>query len=457
MTLAPLSTSIVPGPSRSSSLSTTIAFQRDPFAYLAKAFERYGNVVRVPVLGMPMVVINHPDDVKKVLQDNHVDFDKDAKIFELVSPLLGDGLISVVGGASWMSRRRLLQPAFHRKRIEDMTQVMSAHTEDMLQRWSGFASGGTDIDVGREMSNLTLRIVARTLFAIDIGADGQTHPYAQALDVFMKELSAYLKFPLVPLRVPTPSHRRFWKNLRIMDGFVYDMIGRYRAGTAEDQGDLLYMLINAQDADTGEKMNDRQLRDEISSFLFAGHETSANALTWTIQMLTEHPDVESRLRAEIDSVLGDREPTMADLPKLTYLAAVVNENMRINPPIWQVMRNARVDNELGGYRIPAGSNVFWSPYLVHRNPDFWPEPEKFDPDRFAPDIARSIHKGAYIPFSAGPRICIGNTFALTEIQLILTRILQRFHFESRTELPLRKVPEATVRPSKPIRIALQPR
>ncbi|WP_330229279.1 cytochrome P450 [Nocardia sp. NBC_00508] len=457
MALAPTSTSTIPGPGRSGSLSTTLAFQRDPLGFLSKMLEQYGNVVRLPVLGMPMVVINHPDDVKKVLQDNHVDFDKDAAIFELVQPLLGDGLISVVGGASWMSRRRLIQPSFHRKRIEDMTQVMLSHSEDMLRRWSGFAADGTDIDVGREMSQITLRIVARTLFAVDIGAEGATHPYAQALEVMMKELSAFLQFPIIPLRAPTPGHRRFWKNIRIMDGFVYDMIGRYRAGTAENQGDLLYMLMNAQDADTGEKMDDRQLRDEITSFLFAGHETSANALTWTIQMLTEHPDVESRLREEIDRVVGDREPTMADLPKLSYLTAVINENLRVNPPIWQIMRHARVDGELGGYRIPAGSNVFWSPYLVHRNPDFWPDPEKFDPDRFAPDLARGIHKGAFIPFSAGPRICIGNTFAMTEIQLILTRILQRFRFESRTEQPLRKVPNISLWPDKPIRIALQPR
>ncbi|MFQ6395286.1 cytochrome P450 [Nocardia sp. KC 131] len=399
-----------------------MAFQRSPLAYLSELVEEYGDIVSVDLVGMPFMLINHPDDVDHILKRHQRNYDRGGRTYTLARALFGNGLF-MAARPGWLRQRRLLQPAFHRQRIATFGELMTDTIKSVLDSWHQVSVGGANLDVRAEMSRLALRIVVRALFDMD-PADAMARRFTDAVATSTREMSAYVQFPLVPLSVPTPGHRRFHRAQRVLDEVTYEIIRRHRQDE-HDRGSLLAMMMRAQDADTGVGMTDTELRDEVFAMLFAGHETTASTLTWVWYLIGRHPAVEQRLRAEIDQVLGGRRPTMDDLPWLVHTRHVIEETLRLYPPAWQIFRQAGEDDEIGGYPIPAGTNVLWCSYLMHRHKQYWDDPERFDLDRFNElDNGRGDPAG-YYPFGAGPRLCIGNTFAMAEMQFAIAMILQR--------------------------------
>lgn len=442
-----------PGPRRLNPLRDTLAFQRTPLEFITELTSQYGDIAQFRLLNMPVIVINHPDHVRRVLQENHKNYDKDALLFQAARPLLGDGLVTSVGGEKWLRERRLVQPAFHRQRLAGFANIMTRLIEETLERWEQQRSA--PIEMGKAIADLTLQVVCDTLIN-----DSDLGPYLQ--DFISSWITAneviadFARMPFPPLSFPTPSHRRFQKAVRRMDEIVYGILQKRRKGEG-DANDVLSMLMSAVDEETGEGMTDEQLRDEILTILIAGNETSAIALTWSLIMLTKHPDIMQRLQAEVDSVLAGRTPTVEDVSKLSYTQMVLQESLRLYPPAWQLMRHAREDDEMGGYRIPADSLIFWSMYVMHRRPDFWEKPEEFYPEHFSPEQVASRSRNAYVPFSSGPRQCIGNGFAMMEMALALAMMVQRYNFELVGNQEIGLVPLLTLRPAGDVLMRLSPR
>lgn len=388
--------------------------------------QQYGDICHYHILRWPVYLISHPDYIKHVLQDNHRNYGKNTFAYRALRLILGHGLVTS-DGTFWLRQRRLAQPAFHRERIDAFGTIMTQAAHDMLKRWETYRTTEQPFDVAQEMTRLTLRIAGETLFNIDL--TNEADEVGRALAFGLEEVTSRLMRPLaLPLFIPTRQNRRFIRARNTLDRVVYGIIAERRR-QHEDRGDLLSMFMLAQDEESGERMNDQQLRDEVMTMMLAGHETTANALAWTCYLLAQHPEVERRLAAELASVLGSRLPGIADLPNLSYTLMVIQESMRLYPPVYMFSRNAIQDDHIGGYRIPAGMTVSMSPYVMHRHAAFWDTPERFDPLRFTPPRMAERHRFAYIPFAAGPRQCIGNTFALTEAQLVLASVVQRYHLQ----------------------------
>jgi cytochrome P450 len=396
-------------------------------------YQRYGNVVAIRFLIWPTYMIFHPRDVKHVLQENHRNYSKDTYLIRFLRPLLGRGLFSN-DGQSWLHQRRLMQPAFHRKQLATFGRLMTGATGSMLERWQHTA-GNQTLDVAEEMVRLTLQIVSQALFSIDLS--DETDTVGQAFTALMVPFMDYIYHPVPPLGFPTKRNRRIQHFIRTLDRVVQEIITEHRRlGAGKD--DLLSTLLEARDEETGEQMNDRQVRDEVMTLLLAGHETTSNALSWTWYLLSQHPDAERCLHAELEQVLGGRTPTVEDLPRLTYTRMVLDETLRLYPPAVGFNRKALADDEVGGYVVPANTLIWLSPYITHRHPDFWENPDVFDPERFSPERSAGRPHFAHYPFGGGPRLCIGNHFAMMEAQLVLATIAQRYR--------LRLVPNHQVEP-----------
>lgn len=432
-------------------LSSALAFGRDPLGFLTALTREYGDIVQFRLLHLPIVVLNHPDFIKRVLLDNHANYDKEVFVFRLLRPILGLGLVTNVGGEGWLRQRRLMQPAFHRGRIAAMGRLMTEITLARLQLWEAQAACDEVLDVAEEMMQLTLQIVSRALFNFDMS--DRASAFGGAFAQTNRELTRFARFPFPPLDVPTPSHLRLWAATRRMDTVAYGLI-RERRERGEDTGDLLSMLLLARDEETGEGMSDQQVRDEVMTALLAGHETSSNALSWAWYLLAAHPEVEARMHAELDTMLAGRLPTVEDLPRLPYLHMVIEEALRLYPPTWQLMRRAIGEDEIGGYRIKAGTTLFWSQYLLHRHAAFWQDPERFDPERFAPDQVALRHRYAHMPFGTGPRMCIGASFAMTEILLILATIAQRYRLLLASQQAVEPLATLALRPRHGVPVRL---
>ena len=431
-------------------LNSLRAFQRSPLNFLSTLAQDYGNMVQIKLFIWPTLIINHPDYIRRVLQENYSNYDKNVPIFNVFRPLLGNGLVTNYGGENWLHQRRLMQPAFHRQRIADIGTIISEATEAMLQRWEGHAP----LDVAEEMMHLTLQIVGKALFTSNI--DDQANAFGQAFLQVNAFLIEHFNHPFPPLSVPTPRNRRFKAALRTLDRVVYDII-RQRRQSKEEYSDLLSMMMDARDEETGEGMGDRQLRDEIMTLLVAGHETVANALAWGWYLLAQNPGAEAKLHAELDQMLAGRTPTVEDLATLPYARMVFEETMRLYPPVWIIMRRAIKDDEIGGHHIPAKSYILWSTYALHRHPDFWERPEEFEPERFTPEQVAGRPRHAYVPFSHGPRICIGNSFAMTEAHLIIAAIAQRYQLTLVPDQKIESEALMTLRPRNGVFVQLQAR
>lgn len=408
-----------PGPRGLPLLGVLPEIRRDSLGFLRRTHAAYGDVAGYRLGPMRSHLVAHPDGVRHVLQEHVRNYTKDHISYKLVGWVVGDGLLTSKGD-TWLRQRRLVQPAFHRQRIAALADLMVRRTEAMLASWEPAIAEGRPFDIGAAMMALTLGIAGEALFGADVGP--QADAVGRSFNVLNEQVvTRFRTGNLVPPALPTRYDRQWREAMREMDRVVYEIIAERRR-RPEDTGDLLSMLMLARDEETGAQMDDRALRDEVITMLLAGHETTATALTWAWGLLDAHPEAAARLYAEVDAVLGGRAPTAADVPALAYTRMVIDETMRLYPPVYILSRKVVADDEIGGYRIPGGSAVDISPYVTHRHPDFWPDPERFDPERFAPERAAQRHKYAYIPFSTGPRICIGNSFALMEATLVLATV-----------------------------------
>ena len=429
------------------------ALRRDALGFFVNARRDLGDIFRFRAGPRHPYLIAHPDMIKHVLLDNYQNYQKDSA-YEKTGPLLGKGLLTSEGDF-WLRQRRLAQPMFHRGRIGGFADTMVASTASMLdERWSVYERENAPFDVAAEMMRLTLTIVGWTLFSTDVS--GEAERVGRALSVALEHTNARMRSLLNLESLPTPANRRFREAIATLDEVVYGLIDeRRKAGDADDKQDLLSMLLAARDADTGEGMTDKQVRDEAMTLFLAGHETTANALAWTFYLLSSHPTAAEGLFAEADA-LG-HTPTVADLPKLPYTKMVVEEAMRLYPPAWAVGRRALSPDEIGGYPVEAGSDVVISTYVTHRHSDFWPNPEGFNPERFTKARAEGRHRFAYLPFGGGPRGCIGNNFAMMEAQLILETVAQRYALELVPGHPVEPQTMITLRPKNGILMRLRPR
>jgi cytochrome P450 len=435
-------------------LSSLKQFKDNPLSVMLEGQRRYGDVVAFRFGTMRFYFISHPEGVRQVLQSNQKNYSRQTPGYAALRIALGNGLVTS-DGDFWLRQRRIAQPSFHRQRVAGFAQVMVDAAEETFARWQAELKPGQQVDVAAEMMRLTLKIVGLTLMSTDVSA--ASSEVGQAMVVALHELQSRIYAPYLhlPMRVPTIANRRLAAAVKTIDRVVLEMIAQRRK--AADKGnDFLGMLLEARDEETGETMNDAQLRDELLTLFLAGHETTANVLAWTFYLLSVNPAVRTRLEQEIECVLGGRSPGFADLPAMGYSRMVVSESLRLYPAAWVLSRGAINDDEIGGYPIEAGSVIFMSPYVTQRREDFWFNPEGFDPERFAPG-AEPPPRFAYFPFGGGGHQCIGNEFAMMEAQLILTALLQRCRLNLVSGHPVELEPLITLRPRHGMRMQFFPR
>ncbi len=421
------------------------SYLRDPLEFLTRTARTHGDFVRLDFPGMKIVLASAPEAIEHVLVTANKSFVKDRFTHDL-SRLLGQGLLTSEGDA-WRRQRRLVQPAFHRERIAGYATSMVACTERMLDGWRD----GMRRDLHADLMKVTLEIVAETLFSTEVSTVARD--VGEAMEAVMAHYADPLAMAIPSLeRLPLPANLRFRAAERRIDAIIRDIVRRRRAAN-EERGDLLGMLLAARD-DDGSSMSDQQVRDEVVTLFLAGHETTALALSWTFYLLGQNTHVRDRLEVELREVLAGRSPTMGDLPRLTYTNAVVQESMRIFPPVWVIGRESLVPFELGGHRFPAGIDVWFSQWVVHRDARWFPEPMRFRPERWLDGLEKALPRFAYFPFGGGPRQCIGNAFALTEAALMLATMAQRFRLVLDPRHPVVPLPSITVRPKHGIKVSL---
>jgi cytochrome P450 len=395
-------------------------WRRDPVELLTEA-ARHGDVVRLALPGRTYL-LTHPAHVKHVLQDNHQNYRK-GWVFDRLRPFWGQSLLTAEGDV-WRQQRRRVQPSFKREHTIDFAPIITRRTAEMLVRWENAAETRGELALYTEMTQLALVIIGDVLFGVDLTVDVPdiAASVQAALTVLKKRVAALA--PL-PLWVPTPDNRRFNNAMRTLNRHIGQIVRRNRE-TGGNRRTFLTMLMEARDAQTGSRMSDRQLHEETIGMLQQGHDTVGETLAWTWYLLSMHPEIERKLHREIADVIGDRVPLIADLPRLRYANMVLQESMRIYPPVWVIPRDAIDDDCIGGHRIPAGSTILLSPYLTHRHPDFWDNPEAFDPDRFQPARSHDRPRHAHFPFGGGPRLCMAADMAMAELLLIMVMIVQRY-------------------------------
>jgi len=437
-----------PGPRRRVPALNALRMGRDPLAFLTSLRDQYGDIARVPLGPETLYLFSHPDLVRDVLVTNHRNFHK-GRGLERAKMLLGEGLLTSEGEFH-LRQRRLAQPAFHRQRVAAYGATMAAYGAARCDRWQA----GATIDAHKEMMVLTLGVVGKTLFNADVEHEAAEIGAALATTFESFNFGFFLPFGELLERLPLPATLRFRKARARLDATIYRLIEERRR-SGGDRGDLLSMLLLAQDTEgDGGGMTDVQLRDEAMTIFLAGHETTANALTWTWYLLSQHADIEARVHAEIDSALGGRLPTADDLPALPYTRMVLAESMRLYPPAWIVGRRALGPFEANGYEIPTRSIVLMSQYVMHRDERWFPDPERFDPDRFTPERQAERPKFAYFPFGGGPRVCIGEQFAWMEGVILLATIAQRWRLRLVPGHPVALQPIITLRPKHGIRMTV---
>jgi cytochrome P450 len=424
--------------------------QQDMLKFHLSARRNHGDFLRVPIGRFwNFYFLAHPDDIERVLHQPASAVNKGV-FWKRLKMLLGEGLLTNDGDA-WKQQRRVMQPAFHRHRHDTFARIIAKTTEEMLDRWQPLAKSGEPFELTEEMMRLTLQNAGLTIFGEDMSAEA-------------KELGDALTYALEYVNVRSfrwllPSHaNQFKKSRQTLYRIIDDMIRRRReqlergdVPTIEDVNgnnghDLLTALLVWKDETTGEGMSTRQLRDELMTFIFTGHETTAIALTWTWYMLSLHPDVERRMHAELAEVLGGRTPTNEDLPQLTYTRMIIQETMRLYPPVWALSRQFNEAEEIRGHRVPPNVPVVVMPYVTHRHPAFWDNPEGFEPERFTPERSAGRPRYAYFPFGGGPRQCLGNHFAMMEAQLILATVAQKYRLHALPGHPVDVAPWVSLRP-----------
>ncbi|MBN1208789.1 MAG: cytochrome P450 [Myxococcaceae bacterium] len=394
------------------------------FDFLEAARRRYGDIFLLGLGPSQGIALCHPRHAQHVLVDRVSNYPKGGPFWDSVRTLMGNGL-PVSQGEYWMRQRRMLQPAFHRERLVALAgKMLETIDESLTALWEKPARTGEPFNVADAFPHMTMNVLVRTMFGAGLApaeAERASHAMAYIIDFMLRGMVAQS----LPTWLPLPGRARYREAIRTVDAILFQMLERGdQDATLEDS--LLYLLRHSTDAETGERMTAKQLRDEVVALFVAGYETSTVAMAWAFHFLTQQPELTERLRAEVDAALGARAPSFADLPRLPFARGVLQEALRLYPPAYWLPRLAVEDDELDGYRIPAGTLIGVLSYLIHRRPDFWESPERFDPDRFSPERSAGRHKHAWLPFGTGQRQCIGKEFALMEGQFILARVAQRF-------------------------------
>jgi cytochrome P450 len=424
------------------------AYLRNPLKFLSQA-QGLGPFVDVEFPMMRSVMLTEPEHIEEVLVTKSKSFSKDIYAQDL-KRLLGEGLLTSEGDF-WLRQRRLAQPAFHKERIASYGRTMVDCAEAEVSRWRD----GEVRDVHEDMMRVTLEIVGKTLFGTNV-AD-RAKDIAVALDAVMARYTDPVAMGVPHWdKLPTPGNKRFREGVAMIDSVIRELIAAHRQNRAGDGSDLLAMLLAARDED-GSGMSDQQLRDEVITLILAGHETTAIALSWTWMLLSQHPEVARKLEEELDRVLGDHAPTLADVPKLEYADRVIRESMRLYPPAWSLGRQALVDVTIGGLPIKKGEQIWMIQWAMHRDARFFPEPERFNPERWSGDMQKKLPRYAYFPFGGGPRFCIGQSFAMMEAVLLLATFARAYRLTLLPEHPIEPLTAVTLRPKHGLRVRLRRR
>lgn len=423
----------------------TIAGLRDPLNFNLTHWKKHGDCIRfdaTPGLGWYLFV--HPTAVEYILQTNQQNFQKPLRFLKPFGYVGGRGLLTNEG-EDWRKQRRLLQPSFHRERLTALGAAMQSSICEQVELWEKMPEN-KQVDLFSEMSRLTFRVIGKTLFSDDLTDNAER--FFIALENCVEHISSCMNGPvLIPTWIPSPANQKFLQNKKVLDDVVFSIIENRKTSTSE-HNDLLDMLMKSTFDDDSQRMNPRQLHDEILTLLISGHETVSLALTWTFILLHQNRSVEDTLLDEYKSVLAGRIAAMEDLPRLPYTKMVLNESLRLYPPIWGQPREALEDDEVSGFHVEKGMPVTVSQYVTHRHPEFFPEPDKFLPERFLPENEAKLPKFAYFPFGGGMRSCIGNNFALAEGQMAIANILQRLKIELVDEMPILPRAGCTLRPGR---------
>ena len=435
-----------PGPSGERLLGSLREFAADTLGFATRLAREYGEVARFRLVNREAWLLSSPEAVERVLVENQRNYVKHTFFWRKVDAIFGKGLLTNEG-EDWRRQRRLVQPAFHHDRIAEYARVMVDYAIDRVDGWRD----GEERDIRHEMTSITFRIVSKTLFDSEVAGD--VAEIGVAFDTGIEEIARRIRRPvLLPDWVPTKGNRRYRSAVDRMDRLVYRIIAEHRDG--RDRGDLLSALMQARDEE-GRPMSEEQLRDETITMLLAGHETTALALTWTWYLVSQHPEVAERLEAEADA-LADGRPGIEDLPRLPFTERVVKESMRLYPPAYSFGREALEDDEILGWPVAAGTTLFVFPWVLHRDARFYSEPLAFAPDRWTAEFERTLPRLAYLPFGAGPRMCIGREFARMELALIVATIAQRFRIEWASERPI-PMASITLRPTGGLRAVVRRR
>ncbi len=409
--------------------------------FFAELQEKFGDITTVRFAIRNVTYIQNPEYIYYVLQENNRNYTKSLR-YEQLKYLLGNGLLTSEG-EFWLRQRRMIQPAFHKHQLSSLANEMAVCTDEMLLQWEKNYSGKS-FNLSAEMMALTLQIVGKTLLNADVKSDAKN--VGDALSFLLREVNIRTRTPiLLPLWVPAPKHLKIKSAIATINK-VLDKIFDDRRANPSERNDLLTMLMEARYEDTGLPMENNQLRDEVMTLFVAGHETTANALSWTLLLLLQNPECLSKCIDEIKKAIGTKTPEFTDLQNLKYLYMCIEESMRIYPPAWIIGRKTIRKDQIGNYKIPSGHNVLISPYALHRDKRYWPDPEKFIPERFLPEEVKKRPKNSYLPFGAGPRMCIGNNFAIMEMQIVLSMILQKFQLHLIPNKVVTPEPLITLRP-----------
>lgn len=425
-----------PGPGGPPLIGNTLQWARDPFGFITDCARDHGDIVYTEVAGTSWYRLYHPDHFEHVLIHNNQNYVKGEFLQQFLGALTGQGLLTSEG-EFWRRQRHLIQPAFHPDRVPVYASMMTGYADRLIASWED----GETRDIHADMMRLTLEIIASALFEVDL-RDHEADIGA-ALEEVM-EYSESVTSMYLPSWLPTPAKRRYERAISSLDEVVFEILDERRS-SSDDSRDVVSMLLDAETED-GHRMTETQLRDEVMTLLLAGHETTASALSFTWYLLSKHPTAEANLVAELDAVLGGRTPTLDDLSDLRYTEQVVKESLRLYPPVHSVVREAIEDDEIGGYHIPAGASVAMHQWVTHTDPRFFDDPDAFRPERWTREFEREVHPLAYFPFSAGPRRCIGDRFAMLEAQLVLATIAQRYRLELASESSLDLALSITTRP-----------
>ena len=414
-------------------------YQKDRLAFLSRLQKNHGDLAFYQMGSRNLILVAHPDDVAWVMQKNAKNYVKATNLGEV----LGQGILTSEGSV-WRHQRKLIQPMFHHHHLASLVPLMNEKIQEHLKRLENQVAQNPKVKVSDAMMKIAYEVVGQALFGADL------NPHFEELHEVMKYLNLFLTRRLyrlipVPMKFPLPSHVRFLRGKRSLDRIMYALIDeKSKPSAASEHVDVVSLLIQAADEESGQKMDRVQVRDEAVTLLLAGHETTAQALTWTLYLLAQHPEVQARVIREVDESLKGKIPSAEDLFELPYLSQVMEESMRIHPPVWAFGRRSVDADEIRGHAIPKNAILMICPYLTHRHPDFWKSPETFNPERFDENAAKDRHKFAYFPFGGGPRQCIGKYFAMMEVKLVLIQLFQKFSVHSIPGTQVKALPQVTM-------------